>query len=352
MTARRNAGPVLLIGLALAAAGCSGNTESPSPSAETLPLPAGERLTIGLSKVPDMATVPATVTTRDMADARARIPGVLTEMRVRAGDRVAAGQRIGTIADTRLAQESAALGASVAAAEAEAQRAAAELKRIRYLHAERVYADARLEDAVAGARAAEAGAAAARAQQGAVAALAAQGAVLAPASGRILRADIPAGSAVAPGMSIATITAGPPVIRLELPESLGARIAPGAPVSVTGLAGRPADARHVGAVAKVYPAVSGGKVQVDATVADLDPSLIGQRVTAQVQLGERRSLSVPARFITQRFGLSFATLLSADGKRASEVPVEVRLLPGGGAVEILSGLNQGDIIIVPTGGKG
>lgn len=340
-------GLVFLTLLAATVPGCTDG--APPPPAPTAAVPAGERLAVGLAEIPDVVTVPATVTTRDMADARARLAGVLTDLRVRAGDRVAAGQTIGFVTDTRLAQESAALAAGVAAAQAQAQRAAAELKRIEYLHAERVYADARLEDAIAGARAAEAGAAAARAQQGAAAAVAAQGAVLAPASGRVLRADIPAGSAVAPGMAIATITAGPPVIRLELPESLGARLAPGAPVRVSGLAGRPAEERLVGAVTRIYPAVANGRVQADATIADLDPALVGQRVTAQVGLGSRNALSVPAHFVSRRFGLDFVMLLSPDGKRASDVPVEVRPLSDGGRVEIVSGLNAGDVIIAPEG---
>lgn len=339
------------VALALGLAACSGGAEKDAPAPEAraaAAVPAGERLRVERVAIPDVAEVPATITTRDMAEARARIPGVLADLRVREGDRVAAGQRIGTIVDSRLGQEAAAYAASAAAAEAQAARARADLERIRFLHREGVYAQAKLDEATAMARAAEAQVRAARAQQGAVDAVAGQGAVIAPASGRVLRADIPAGSAVAPGTPIAVITAGPPVIRLDVAESLGRRLAPGQSVTVTGLAGRAEGVESSGQILTVYPGVAAGRVTADASFPGLDPQLVGQRVTARVLLGERVALAVPERFIQTRFGLSFAMLLAPDGRSAAQIPVEVRALPGTGRVEILSGLRAGDVIVAPV----
>lgn len=328
--------------VATALAGCG--TETPE-RAVVADVPAGERLVLRPSRIADVAEVGATITTRDMADVRARIPGLLTDLSVREGDRVRAGQRIATIIDSRLGQEAGAYGAQAAAAEAQAARARAELDRIGFLYREGVYAKARLDDATAQARAADAQVKAARAQQGAVNAVAGQGAVVAPAAGRVLRADIPAGSAVAPGMVIATITAGPPVVRLDVPEALGRSLVVGAPVTISGLAGRPADATISGRVAKIYPGITGGRLTADAAIGLVEPALVGQRVVARVDVGMRTALVVPSRFVAPRFGLHFATLLSADGKRASDVPVEIRPIAGTGTVEILSGLRAGDTII-------
>lgn len=337
---------VLALGALLALAACE---DAPPEVAEApAAAPAGERLTLAPVPVPDVAEVPGTVTTRDMAEARARIPGVLAELRVKEGDRVAAGQRIATVVDSRLPQETAALAAAAAAAEAQAARAKADLERVRFLHREGVYAQAKLDEALAAAQAAEAQARAARAQEGAVAAVAGQGAVIAPAAGRVLRADVPAGSAVVPGTVIAVITAGAPVVRLDLPESLGARVAPGAPVSVSGLAGLPEGASVEGRVVMRYPGVAAGRVTVDASIAGLDPALVGQRVTARVTLGERETLAVPARFVSRRYGLAFATLLAPDGRGARDVPVEVRPIPGTDRLEVLSGLRAGDVLVAPA----
>jgi multidrug efflux pump subunit AcrA (membrane-fusion protein) len=327
---------LLLAPAALLLAGCGTEPSPKVPAADAAV--SGERLKLVPARLADTADVPATVTTRDMAEARARIPGVLSRLSVRAGDRVAAGQAIGVITDTRLGQEAAAYGAGVAAADAQAARARADLERIRFLHREGVYAQAKLDEAVAMARAADAQVAAARAQRGAVAAVEGQGVVRAPAAGTVL----------VPGMLIATITAGPPIIRLDVPEGLGAGIVPGAAVRVSGLAGQAGGETAEGRIVKRYPGIAGGRVRADAALAGLAPDLVGQRVTATVSVGVREGLAVPERFIAPRFGLNFARLLSADGKRVAEVPVEVRPL-GNGTLEILSGLKAGDTILAPAG---
>jgi RND family efflux transporter MFP subunit len=337
-------GLLATVPLALALVACGSRPEAPPAVAEA---PSGERLTVREVRLADVAEVPASVTTREIVEVRARIPGVVSRLHVRAGDRVAAGQPIATITDSRLGQEAAAYGASAAAAEAQAARARADLERIRYLHKEGVYARARLDEAVAAAGAADSMVKAARAQQGAVEAVAGQGVARAPAAGRVLVADLPEGAAVGPGMVIATLTAGPPIVRLDVPEGLAARLVVGAEVRVQGLAGQPGGETAVGRVAKLYPGVTAGRTRADVEVPGLAPTLVGQRVTASVDAGVRTGLAVPARFVEPRFGLHFVRLLSADGKRASEVPVEVRPLPDG-QVEILSGLKAGDVLIVPS----
>lgn len=311
-------------------------------------MPAGETMRLAPQTIADMKPVGAEIATRDQAEALARIPGTLTSLSVREGDMVEKGQRIGLIVDARLGYESAAYGAQAAAAQAEAARAGADLARIRDLYANGVYAKARLDQAVAMAKAANAQVAAARAQQGASVSVAGQGAVLAPASGRVLRADIPAGAVVAPGMSIATVTAGPPVLRLMLPESVAGRVKVGARVLIDE-EDKP-DGSHVGQVAQVYPAVTGGQVRVDATLPGLTTELVGRRIGASVAVGERRALVVPRRFISTRYGIDQVTIVTPD-KRLSAVPVQIAPADDPGQVEILSGVMAGDMLFAPKGGQ-
>ena len=86
-------GAVLLLG-------ACGEAKPPVAPARTAPQ-AG-RLTVRLQTVTDMKPAPATLTTRDMADARARISGVLVALAVREGDRVRQGQLIARVRDDRL----------------------------------------------------------------------------------------------------------------------------------------------------------------------------------------------------------------------------------------------------------
>jgi RND family efflux transporter MFP subunit len=324
---------------AVAALALSACGEGSAPEEKAATLPAGESLKLAYAEIADMKAVGAEIATRDQAEALARIPGTLVSLSVREGDTVKKGQRIGMIVDSRLGHETAAFGAQAAAAEAEAARARADLARVQDLYNNKVYAKARLDQAVAASRAADAQAAAARSQQGASAAAAGQGAVLAPADGRVLRADIPAGSAVVPGLSIATVTAGPPVVRLSLPESLAGSVRIGARVLIEG------DDREA-RVVQVYPGVSGGRVRVDASALGLSAAFVGQRVTASIEVGRRQALVVPRRFVSTRYGIDQVDVVTAD-KKLSAVPVQTAPTSEAGSVEILSGAAPGDTLFVP-----
>ncbi|NBC37181.1 efflux RND transporter periplasmic adaptor subunit [Novosphingobium sp. FSY-8] len=313
------------------------------PAPEAAPTATGPRLTIAASETPDWQSVSAQVTTQDQAQVLARIPGLLSTLSVRAGDMVRKGQVIGRITDSQLAYQSAAYGAQAAAAQAQAMQARAELDRVKFLAANGVYAKARLEQAEAGASAASAQTQAARAQQASVRAMAGQGAVVAPADGRVLRADVPAGSPVAPGMVVAVITSGPMVLRLDLPEALAAKIRPGARVRVDGMAGE-------GGVTRIYPAVTAGQVSADVAMAGLDASLIGRRLGAQLAVGTHRGIIVPRAFILTRYGLDYALMAGKSGA-VTQVPVQTAPADDG-RVEILSGVAAGDVLVGAGTGAG
>lgn len=331
---------VWLASVSLALASCGGKEAADQASTT---LPAGESLKLAASDIADMKAVGAEITTRDSAEALARIPGTLVSLSVREGDMVEKGQRIGTVVDARLGYETSAYGAQVAAAQAEAARARGDLARIQDLYNNKVYAKARLDQAVAMSRAADAQVAAARAQQGASASVAGQGAIVAPASGRVLRADIPAGSVVAPGMSVATITAGPPLLRLELPESLAGQVRNGAQILVA--EGDLPDGSRQGRVTQVYPAVTGGRVRVDATVPGLSTQLVGRRVGVSIEVGRRSALVVPRRFVSTRYGIDQVDVVTAD-HRVSAVPVQVAPTTDPDRIEILSGVAAGDTLFL------
>ena len=198
------------------------------------------------------------------------------------------GQRIGRIVDDRIGHQTDAYAAQAAAAAAEARRAEQELVRVRYLHERGFYARARLDDAVAAANAARAPGVAPQQLRAASAAGAGQGVVLAPAAGRVLRADVPAGAAVMPGMSVATITSGPPLLRIQVPQSLAGRLRVGATVIVQDedLRGRN------GRIVQVYPMMAGGRMTVDAELAGLSHEQVGRRVRVLVDTGARPASGV------------------------------------------------------------
>jgi RND family efflux transporter MFP subunit len=307
------------------------------PAPEAVVSAKGPRLTVAASDTPDWQSVSAEVTSQDQSQVLARISGVLTSLSVRAGDSVRKGQVMGRIADSQLTYQSAAYGAQAAAAQAQAAQAKADLDRVKFLAANGVYAKARLEQAEADASAAAAQTQAARAQQDSVRAMADNGVVIAPASGRVLRADVPAGSPVASGMVVAVVTSGPVVLRLDLPEALAAKVTPGARVRVEGM-------RAEGSVTRIYPAVQAGQVSADVAIAGLDASLIGRRMAAQLAAGTHRGILVSRAYVVTRYGLDYVQLATKSGA-VTQVPVQTAPTADGKAVEILSGVNVGDVLV-------
>ena len=314
--------------LGLPLAGCGGSEE---PVQENSKAPAGPRLVLKESDAADWQDVSAEVATVDQAQVLARIPGILTSLSVREGDMVRKGQAIGRIVDSQL-------GPQAAAAKAQMVQAQSELKRVKFLHDNGVYADARLEQA-------QAAAASARAQYAATTAVAGQGIVVAPATGRVLTADVPAGSPVAPGMPIAVITAGATIVRLEMPESLAGKVHVGSQVRASDIGNDGA----VGRVVKVYPSVTAGTVKADVSMPGIDDKLVGRRIAARVQTGTRKALLVPDAYVTERYGIDYVALVGKDGN-ATQVPVQTVPSAQDGKVEILSGVSAGDTLV--ASGKG
>jgi len=338
---------VLISAATLALSACGSGRPEPPISAPAASVSA-ERFVVRETQVADLKPVAALVATKDMAEARARIGGTLTKLSVDEGDEVRRGQAIGFVTDQRLMLETAGYAAQVAAAEAEATRARAELQRIFTLYDKGIYARARLDQAQAAARAAEGMLAAARAQRAASAEVGAQGAILAPASGRVLKVHAPEGSVVSPGQPIVTVTAGEPVLRLELPEAQAGTLGVGAKVAIVpeDLPGAPPD----GVVTQVYPMVASGRVVADIAVPGLAAEPIGRRVRLRLRVGERPGLVVPRRFVATRFGVDFARLADPSGG-ASDVAVQIAPTADPAMVEVLSGLAVGDVLVAPEHGS-
>lgn len=333
----------MITATALLLAACGGG----EPQVTTAPPATGERLTVQAADITQLKPLAGEITTRKQAEALARIPGILTQLTVREGDQVRKGELIGRVVETRLDFVTSAFDAQIAAAAAQADNARAELNRVQYLYDRGVFAKARLDQAQAAARAADAQVRAARSQRSASAALSAEGAVLAPEAGRVLHANVPQGSAVTAGMSIATITAGPPLLRLDVPESLVQQLHVGAAVTINDESDL--NGRH-GTVVQVYPAVAGGRVRADVEVPGLTADFVGRRVSVLLDVGTRRGITLPQRFVSTRFGIDYVRLVGKDGS-ASWVPVQTAPTSDAAQVEILSGVSPGDVIVAARSPK-
>ncbi len=314
------------------------------------PVGAAERFVVAERTVPDYKTVAATFTTRDVGDARARIGGTLSELRVREGDVVTKGQTLAVIADQKIALEAQSRGAQAAALKAEHERAAAELGRVRAVYDKGFYSKARLDQAVAAAKTAESAWKAAVAAQAVVTEQAGQGAVLAPAAGKVVRAGVPAGSVVMPGDVVVVVASNDAVIRVDVPEREARGLKKGDSVRLVAGAGQ-GERLAATVIREVYPEVRNGRATVDLEAKGIDSTFVGERVRVLVAIGERPAIVVPRDYITTRFGVDYVSLAAKVG--ALDIPVQ-RGQPMASegiadGIEIISGLKAGDVLLKPNG---
>ncbi|SUB01174.1 putative efflux pump membrane fusion protein [Pannonibacter phragmitetus] len=312
-------------------------------------LPAGAGaadLAVQPLEVTDWKAVYATVEPAVRVPVRARTQGTVTELAVKEGDALQAGQRIGRIVDEKLALRRQALSAQIAAAQSEAANLETEAGRARQLLARGTISQARvdqletqLEVARNSLRAAEAGRDVLDQQER-------EGEILAAASGRVLSVPVALGALVMPGETIAEIAREGFILRLELPERHAGLMKAGDTLHLPQEAGA---ARRSGEITLVYPELRGGRVIADASAPDMGDFFVGERIPVEIATGTRSVLAVPEAALTTRYGLDYVQLRRKDGSAAAITVQRGQVFEtqDGPQVEVLSGLAAGDVVVLP-----
>jgi len=285
--------------------------------------------------------------------ARTRIGGSIREIRVSEGHQVSEGQVIAIVVDDKLALELNAAEARIEALNAQLDNARTDLDRAQQLLARGVATQARVDEARMQYDVTVNQIAAADAEKAVIEQRSREGEVLAPADGRILGVPVTLGSVVLPGEEIARVASGRYYLRLSLPERHAAEIREDATVQIgrRGLSpetsGGLAEAQP-GRIAKVYPEIADGRVIADVAVEGIGDYFVGERTLVWIPIGERRVLAVPPAAVSTRHGIDYVRLATDSG------PLEIAVIlgetvrtPDGERIEVLTGLRQGDRVIVP-----
>lgn len=297
-----------------------------------------QTLTVEPVTLPEWKAVYGRVEARDRIPARARLGGTLVSLSVAEGDVVAQGDVLAEIVDEKLGFQLAALDAQGQALAAQLANARTELTRGEELLAQGVTTAQRLDalrtqvDVVTGQIAAL------EAQRQVVAQQAAEGAVLAPVAGRVLDVPVAQGAVVMPGEAVAQIGGGGIFLRLAVPERHAADLSEGDAIQIEG-----ADGVAEGRLAKVYPLIENGRVVADVEVAGLSDRFVDARVLVRLPVGERAALLVPETALVTRGGVDFV-MVEGAGLRAV-VPGERVTMDGAAMVEVLTGLQAGDVVL-------
>lgn len=302
--------------------------------------------------IPEMKAVFGQVESRIVAPARARINGIVREVRVQEGDQVREGEVIALIVDDKLALQLNAADARIEALNSQLQNARVMLERAQQLRASGTGSQASLDTARTQFEVVTNQVAAAQAEKAVVEQSAREGDVLAPAAGRVLTVPVTLGSVILAGEEIARIAPGPYYLRLSLPERHAAEIVQGADVLVgeRGLAqpaGDPATA-HQGKIAKVYPEIVEGRVIADVEVAGIGDYFVNERTLVSIPVGKRTVLAVPPDTVRTIHGVDYVRLAAEGGEMDVAVILGEPFEQGGQRlVEVLTGLHAGDRVVRP-----
>ena len=310
---------------------------------------AQETFIVAPQMVADEKAVFATVESANVVPARARIGGTVVELTVKEGDEVKQGQVVATVGDEKLALQMKSLDAQIAGLEAQVAQAQTDLTRDEDLFRAGTIPKTTLDQARTAFNVASNALKARTAERSVIQQQVTEGNVLAPTvrpraegAGDDRHGD-PAGRDRR-HRGGAEFRAAPARAGAACPLPQGRRSS----AHRRRGAGRQAarnSAPSSWSIRRSRTAAS----SPTPTVAGLGDYFVGERVRVWVSAGERDSVIVPASFIVTRFGIDYARV--RKGHEVIDVPVQRgRELPRPDmpdALEILSGLKAGDVLVRP-----
>ncbi|MFG1421295.1 efflux RND transporter periplasmic adaptor subunit [Roseixanthobacter liquoris] len=318
---------------------------------------ADAELTVKAISVLELKAVFGQVESRTVVPARARIGGTIRQIGVTEGSEVKEGQAIALVVDDKLALELNAAEAKIKELSSQLTNARSELDRNQQLLARGAVSQSRLDQMQTQFDVAANQVAAAEADKAVIAQRATEGAIVAPATGRVLTVPVTLGSVILAGEEVARIASGQYYLRLSLPERHAAEIKEGDTVLIgqRGLSpakgGDMATARP-GRIVKIYPEISDGRVIADVEVAGLGDYFVNERTLVWIPVGKRTVIAVPPEAVATRHGIDYVRVATPDG------PLDVAVIlgetfpdNGGTRVEILTGLKDGDRVVLPGSTK-
>lgn len=321
-------------------------------AAGSLPAGAAEFVAKRIS-VPEMKAVFGQVESTRVVPTRARIGGSIREITISEGDQVKEGQVVAIIGDDKLALELNAAKAKVEALNSQLANARIELDRALQLLERGVATQARVDLARTQFDVISNQIAAAQAERAVIEQRAREGEILAPADGRILKVQVLLGSVVLAGDEIARVASGRYYLRLSLPERHAAEIQRGALVRIGRRGLSPSSngslaASLAGRIVKVYPEITGGRVIADVEVDGIGDYFVNERTVVWIPVAQRSAIFIPPGAAQTIHGIDYVRVVSGEAIITVAVILGERVETAEGIrIEVLTGLKEGDRIIIP-----
>jgi RND family efflux transporter MFP subunit len=296
--------------------------------------------------VPVMEEAAGTVQAERKTVVSARIVAAIREVRVRAGDRVAAGDVLVLLDERELAAHAQEAQRAVQAAEAARVRAESDLRRAAPLVENRVISQSEYEQTESVFKLADADLERARQALEAATVGSSYAIITAPVAGRVIDRLVDPGDTAMPGRPLLSLY-DPTALRIEVPvrEGLVGRLVLGAAVRVR--LGSGAETIE-GTVDEIVPQAEAGSRTFLVKVglpgrADLYTGMFGRVL---IPAGERKRVMVPTAAVRRVGQLDFVDVVGAE-RRVQRRLVTLGPAIGGEDVEVLSGLRASETVVVP-----
>lgn len=353
----------VLISFLLSAAftGCRHEAQDVHASATVTGLQIAE---VRAAQISDAAPIVGTVEAKESASLSAQVIGRVTAVLVHEGEAVRAGQVLVRIDDAQARAGVDHAQSSVAAAEhyldaakSQAALAASTLARYQVLREQKSVSpqefdevSRRSEEASAQLAAAQANLEAQKASAGSAGTLAGYSTITAPFAGLVTARHVDPGALASPGVALVDIDrAGPLQLVVSVDESLLRNIEPGSPfvVSIPAISPDPVSAR----VAQIVPAADTTSHSFTVKI-DLPASAYlraGMYGTTSISSSTRNALFIPRSALVEHGTIHSIWVLDAQHVASLRY---VTLGPEMGSnVEILSGVNAGEQIVLSPGDR-
>jgi len=366
----------LAVGTAIAALalGCGTGKEAPAEKVESV---SGLRTqTVQRQSVADEMEAPGSVVAVTTAQVAARTIGTVLQVAVREGDRVSRGQLLAQLDERELAAHQSSAQAAVevsdagvaqatkAVASAQAQADVAKKTYDRYVYlkeqksvsaqefdeveAKYQAAQAGLEQAQAALEQAEAARTQAKSEVQAAESVASYARIVAPFDGRVIERRVEPGSLISPGVSLFVLEdTSRYQLEVTLPADALATVRKGsaARVQLDSLPGISIAGRVAEMEAGADPASHTARARIDLSRdSGVESGMFGRAFFAR---GDRRALLVPSDAVVDRGQLR--GIYVADAGAVAHWRVLTLGKSFGPQVEVLSGLGEGDMVVLNPG---
>lgn len=305
----------------------------------------GSTAKVVLKEIDETLLWPGTVTARTVAQIAPKVPARIVAINVNAGDVVRAGQIVVRLDPNELGSRVTQARSALASAEVQAAKTESDLRRTQRLFDQEAATQQSLEDIQAAAQTAKAQVAEAHAGIATAETLLSETVLRTPFDGTVLKRNLEPGDMAMPGSPVLTVQSGQ---RLRVESAIPTSCAGELKLGET-LKARIAEREYAVRVEEITPAAD-PKTSTVLVKAGLENSSLvkpGVFVWLEQNCGSRKTLLIPASAVSRSGQLESVQLIQEGGPRLRHVRTGKTY---DGWVAVLSGLKEGDVVLL-EGGK-